>query len=249
MQKQVYNILKPLVIPFDWVSLLRVRMVDFVGRHSFGFAGFSTFLEFDYGALVGELALLRPFAASHVLLTLINGWTTSSRIAAGKTLKCCLFGCNEERDHLAHYVSYPVLWGHVRALLGIHACFSPWAYFGLSLDSSMLSAVSFASFMFHAIRSSEVKPDSFLRQARAYNSLTASALQLHINNYSLYLDVHPLQCHKMGVRAPQFVINQPEPSNIDPVLDPDPGEHSCDYTDVHTAAASFAAAAPAAASD
>ena len=57
MQKHVYNILKPLVTPFDWHALLRVRMVEFVARHNLSFAKLTTFLEFDFGAMIALLGV------------------------------------------------------------------------------------------------------------------------------------------------------------------------------------------------
>ena len=66
MQKHVYNILKPLMIPFDWHALLRVRVVDFVGRHNLSFAKFTIFFEFGFGVLITVWGQLRPFAVSHI---------------------------------------------------------------------------------------------------------------------------------------------------------------------------------------
>ena len=234
VQKHVYNTLLPLLCPFAWQNLIKTRVVSFDLRNNLGFAHIKSFTEFNFDGLIEVCAGLRPFVVSHVLRTLLNGWVTTSRIAAGKTLKSCVFGCSHEKDHLAHYIACPVLWKHLEVLLDIDGR-APWEHLGLSLQPKVLISISFASYVYHAVRSNSISPDIFLRLARAYNAISHNSLDFKVQKYSSFLSNHPLHCSSMGVHAPPFGIAEATP---DTTIDSGP---------LFVAAASAPAAAAAAA--
>ena len=89
-QKQIYNLLKPIWYKFDWPLLLQKRVVELSKRNNLGFEAFQAFRNFEWSTLVSCIAGLKPFVASHVLRTLLNGWVTSHRIRAGN---CPNFVC------------------------------------------------------------------------------------------------------------------------------------------------------------
>ena len=146
MQKHVYNLLVPWVVGMSWASLIKQRLCDLSARNELLFEQFEAFKNFDFDALLAACSTCRPFVASHVLRTLTNGWVTTHRISAGKTLKHCIFGCTDKKDQLAHDGKCEKLCEHIRSIMGLSRNYSPWTYFGATLDSKMIHAVAFASF-------------------------------------------------------------------------------------------------------
>ena len=58
----------------------------------------------------------KPFFMTSVVLTWLNGWTTSFRTHS--PLKQCIFGCLET-DRLLHYITYVPHWSEIYRLNGL----------------------------------------------------------------------------------------------------------------------------------
>jgi hypothetical protein len=191
VQRAVSAALRPLAQSLDLCSFLAARIQKYAAK--LGTDGHA----FDWSAWIGALGLLCPFAKSHVIRTVCNGWITATRmkqynqldrrvlrddgagVVVPARIPCCVFGCSDGLDDLFHYVRCEVL----RTRL---AWVWPWSdglevacRFGMSLNSKVLNLVAFCSFHYHAVRNETEESHSesyFLGSVRAFNVLTKYSL-------------------------------------------------------------------------
>ena len=97
----------------EWAFTFEERTLLFWERNGIR----SEKLDFEFSGLVKVLFASPPFISSLVTRSLLNAWTTSTRIPDGKTRRSCIFQCNasHSEDKLAHYCRCDVLWSFIEA--------------------------------------------------------------------------------------------------------------------------------------
>ena len=65
----------------------------------------------------------KPVFMSAIMMTWLNGWTTSFRAHSHK--RNCIFGCGDANDRLLHYVDCPLLWKAIYKMMDDHGTITP----------------------------------------------------------------------------------------------------------------------------
>jgi hypothetical protein len=217
-QKLISKILLPKIVPCDWIKLLAERLRAFAIRHEFDESEIAFLDSFDWVEWKNMFDNFSPFAKSHILRSLLNAWTTSHRIFAGKTQLCCLFGCLEHNDQLSHYHKCPIIWQHIRQLTGIHCNFKQLCQLGVTLDHNMLCHVALVSYIYHCIKATPTDCSRLPFLIKAFNSLARINICINFTNYEIRGCSH--RC-KLGVACPsRHDFLQGNPVIFGPTLSP-----------------------------
>ena len=147
---------------------------------------------FDMTLWVSLLSQLRKHEALRVIKTWMNAWATTSRISKEQVKLPCLFGCEQAKDRMIHYVQCPRLFGAMSCLVPgdiIPPC--PLQRLGIkntSVEILKYQACAFAGY--HAIR-----------RAAASWGLTEAALTVTQSEkaLSIFADYFCHEAHSLGI--------------------------------------------------